>query len=89
MNGRRFRIIKGEDAGYPGFVSTNLSCLDGYLFSSKQLRFVWRKLDIFEGENYRRVRTTISLNGNPIDVWVYELSDRGLRNAAPSPYMQR
>jgi len=38
----------------------------GYLFSSFALKYLWKKLDHFEGPNYRRKISQVFLNNNRI-----------------------
>jgi gamma-glutamylcyclotransferase (GGCT)/AIG2-like uncharacterized protein YtfP len=45
----------------------------GELFSAPTLEEHWERLDAFEGEEYRRVRTTVDSAEGPVEAWVYEL----------------
>ncbi|GAA5216389.1 gamma-glutamylcyclotransferase family protein [Corallincola platygyrae] len=70
----------GINRGYPvlRLSGANLSGIhvervEGWLLSSKQLRFLWPRLDRFEGPGYRRVRClAIVRAGTEVPAWIYE-----------------
>ena len=66
----------GAALGYPGIkLDTRAGPVEGQVFSADSLADHWPRLDEFEGEGYRRRRTTATLaDGRPLEVYVYELS---------------
>jgi gamma-glutamylcyclotransferase (GGCT)/AIG2-like uncharacterized protein YtfP len=49
--------------------------VDGYIFSSEQLDTLWNSLDEFEGSEYQRVLTEVTLeNGQIQQAYVYALN---------------
>ncbi len=65
----------GAALGYPGIeLDENAGEVDGFIFSSNNLASHWADLDAFEGEGYRRVFTTATLeNGDRIQAYIYSL----------------
>ena len=48
----------------------------GYLFSSFALKYLWKKLDNFEGSNYKRKISQVFLNNNrKVDANIYCLNE--------------
>lgn len=62
--------------GYPGVVlSTDGSEVQGFVLSSDDLAANWQRIDDFEGDGYRRVLVTASLEeGHSSQVYIYILS---------------
>ncbi len=62
------------DMHYPGVIlDLNGNEIEGYLFTSKHLSKHWDVLDRFEGSNYRRVKTDVTLeDGNVVESYIYE-----------------
>lgn len=49
--------------------------VQGQLFSSPGLEAFWSELDAFEGADFRRVVTEVTLsNGRAVDAFIYELA---------------
>lgn len=74
----------GAAQGYPGLVLDSPSNdtdtdeqeeeVGGYVLASHQLGDLWAMLDAFEGQGYRRVRTTVALSGGgEVSAYVYVL----------------
>lgn len=65
----------GAEAGYPGIVlDRNGSEVHGFLFSSEVLPQHWARLDDFEGEGYKRMRTTVRTeSGENVESYIYVL----------------
>ncbi|MEM1182482.1 MAG: gamma-glutamylcyclotransferase family protein [Acidobacteriota bacterium] len=72
----------GADLGYPGLDLPAASpepagsgdVVRGQVLTTPALAGAWPELDAFEGDGYRRVRTTAILEGGaPLEVWVYAL----------------
>ena len=75
----RGRLVEegwGAALGYPGLVLGNEAGeVRGHVFSSPQLSEHWATLDEFEGAEYSRVVSTVTLiEGECVDAWVYVLS---------------
>lgn len=67
----------GAAAGFPALVlDEDTDPVRGHLFVSPALADHWDELDAFEGEEYRRVRTTaLREDGSPVEAFVYAASD--------------
>ncbi len=66
----------GAGLGFPGIrLDVKEEKIEGYLFSSDRLDGHWDRLDDFEGEAYRRVKTTVTLlrNDAGTEAFIYEL----------------
>lgn len=65
----------GATMGYPAVkLSDNGDFIEGYVFSSNQLKNHWEALDEFEGEAYKRVLTKVVLKNETItEAYVYAL----------------
>ena len=65
----------GASMGCPALkINENGIKIDGYIFSSENLDKNWVFLDNFEGDEYLRVLTKVTLgNGNFIDAYVYTI----------------
>ena len=65
----------GAAVGYPGIILDQQgSEVQGFLFSSERLAEHWARLDVFEGEGYERVLTTVTLtNSTAVDAYIYQL----------------
>ncbi len=68
----------GATMGYPGLVlDKNGNDIHGYIFVSSNLSTMWAELDQFEGEEYERTVTYVTLlNGEQVQVHVYTLRAR-------------
>lgn len=66
----------GAELGFPGLMlSPDGPAVDGYIFSSEQLDTLWNSLDEFEGSEYQRVFTEVTLeNGQIQQAYVYALN---------------
>lgn len=66
----------GAELGFPGLtLSPAGQTIDGYIFSSEQLDTLWNSLDEFEGSEYQRVLTEVTLkNGQIQQAYVYALN---------------
>ena len=59
----------GTEMGYPGIrLEEKKERIKGYVFSSNRLEDYWNKLDDFEGKEYMRVKTIITLEGEQKDI---------------------
>jgi len=67
----------GASMGCPALkINENGIKIDGYIFSSKNLSKNWKKLDDFEGAEYLRILSKVTLeNGNFIDAYIYTLKN--------------
>ena len=65
----------GKWNGYPGIIlDSEADEIKGHVFSSKDLKKHWDRLDQFEGRDYSRVITSAKLeDGSEIDAFIYEL----------------
>ena len=66
----------GAELGFPGLMlSPDGPTVDGYIFSSEQLNTLWNSLDKFEGSEYQRVLTEVTLENGQIQLaYVYALN---------------
>ena len=69
----------GAELGFPGLMlNSDGQTVDGYIFSSEQLDTLWNNLDEFEGSEYQRVLTEVTLeNGQIQQAYVYALNPNG------------
>ena len=67
----------GKWNGYPGIILDNEADeIKGYVFSSRELKEHWDRLDEFEGKDYSRVKTSAKLeDGSEINAFIYELKE--------------
>lgn len=69
----------GSDLGYPGIVLDN-NChniVEGLIFESNQLKDKFKQLDEFEGNEYKRILTKVTLDtGEVIDAFIYALNEK-------------
>ena len=57
----------GAELGFPGLMlNSDGQTVDGYIFSSEQLDTLWNSLDEFEGSEYQRVLTEVTLENGQI-----------------------
>ena len=65
----------GAAMGFPGLtIDVNGAKIEGFLFSSNNLKAHWKNLDDFEGKAYKRVLTKVTLENNTIvEAFVYTL----------------
>ncbi len=68
----------GSHMGYPAIVlDETAEAVNGFVFSSVQLKDHWSRLDVFEGKEYTRVATHVWLaDGSTVEAFVYVLHDR-------------
>ena len=66
----------GAELGFPGLMlSPDGQTVDGDMFSSEQLNTLWNSLDEYEGSEYQRVLTEVTLeNGRIQQAYVYALN---------------
>jgi gamma-glutamylcyclotransferase (GGCT)/AIG2-like uncharacterized protein YtfP len=67
----------GANMGYPGLTIDECGTdIHGHIFTSSNLSAEWASLDDFEGEEYQRIVTTVTLlSGEPVSAHVYVLRD--------------
>ena len=64
----------GAEMGFPGIVLDGGGRIDGFLFSSENIRDHWGMLDAFEGDAYQRVLTQVQLTtGASVEAYIYTL----------------
>jgi len=65
----------GAEMGYPGIVLDDTGDeIKGYIFCSDKLDHHWDELDDFEGEEYERIVTSVTLlSGEQVQAHVYVL----------------
>ncbi|NBC27814.1 MAG: gamma-glutamylcyclotransferase [Bacteroidetes bacterium] len=67
----------GPDTGmsYPGVIlDKSKGPVEGYLFTSDELPKHWDAIDRFEGREYQRVATDVTLrDGRVVEAYIYEL----------------
>ena len=64
----------GAKLGYPGMVlDPQGSTVEVHLFESSELPGHLRRLDEFEGADYRRVVTQVQTPNGEVDAWIYVL----------------
>ena len=64
----------GAAAGFPGIVlEIDGDPVDVHIFESNDLPAHWHRLDLFEGEEYRRVPTIAKTRNGDIEVSIYEV----------------
>ncbi|MCF2874061.1 MULTISPECIES: gamma-glutamylcyclotransferase family protein [unclassified Tenacibaculum] len=66
----------GADVGFPGIrLENKIEKVDGYVFYSNKLEDNWDELDKFEGQAYKRVKTTITIKetGEEVEAYIYSL----------------
>ena len=65
----------GASIGYPGIVvDESGSDVHGHVFCSSNLNAKWDYLDEFEGEEYERIVTSVTLrSGEQVQAYVYVL----------------
>jgi gamma-glutamylcyclotransferase (GGCT)/AIG2-like uncharacterized protein YtfP len=68
----------GAGQGFPGFVwDGTQTAIDAQVFTSDDLPQHWRRLDEFEGAEYRRILVPVEIIGNGTEVCnVYELAKK-------------
>lgn len=74
--GELFEEGWGAEMGYPGIrLNQKIEIINGYVFSSKQLKKHWSKLDNFEGFAYQRVKTIVTLEKEEkeVEAFIYAL----------------
>lgn len=66
----------GAELGFPELMlNSDGQTVDGYIFSSEQLDTLWNNLDEFEGSEYQRVLTEVTLENGQIQLaYVYALN---------------
>ena len=75
VNGKLYNISAGPDYGYPGLkLDPKGLKIYGMIFQSKDLENYIKKIDKFEGNNYKRVISKVFLkNGSTINSYLYEI----------------
>lgn len=65
----------GAGMGYPGLmIDASGNEIHGQVFTSLNLRAKWADLDEFEGKEYSRIMTSVTLqNGEQVQAYVYVL----------------
>ena len=66
----------GSAIGFPGIrLTSKEEKIEGYLFISDTIEEHWQKLDDFEGDAYRRVKTQVVLleDDVAVEAYIYEL----------------
>ena len=65
----------GADMGYPGLIIDQKGDkVNGYIFSSTNLKYRWKDLDEFEGNAYLRVLTDVTMeDGSTVKAYVYTI----------------
>ena len=72
VSGRLEQAGWGAALGYPALVPGAEGEVEGFLFSSPDLPGSWGRLDVFEGDEYVRVRVSVRLPlGEQTDAWAY------------------
>ncbi len=67
--GKRFSEGWGAGLGYQGVrLDEKLERIDGFLFSSSGLDEFWKELDAFEGKEYKRMKTMVKVEGEPVEI---------------------
>ncbi|MEO0887231.1 MAG: gamma-glutamylcyclotransferase family protein [Cyanobacteria bacterium J06648_10] len=76
IKGNLVKVGWGAEMGYPGLVIDEEGDeISGYVFVSSNLGASWADLDAFEGDEYERVMTTVTLqNGERVEAYVYALA---------------
>ena len=71
------KISLGQKEIYDALILDNKGYrIEGYLFYSYALKTLWKKLDSFEGDNYKRFQTDISINNKQkVKAFVYLLKN--------------
>ena len=77
----------GASLGFPAIVlNQQAGEVDGFVFSSDQLKQHWDRLDAFEGEGYERVGALATIEGGSVlEVQVYALRQQGPESESDSP----
>lgn len=75
IRGRLVESGWGAEIGFPGLViDEDGKSIAGYVFTSTNFEAHWSQLDRFEGDEYRRLKTSVVLdNGSVVDAFVYTL----------------
>ncbi len=72
IKGRVRRIARGPARGYPGLTLDETGPdLAVHLFESADLPGHWARLDVFEGEGYRRALVTVRTLEGALPAFVY------------------
>lgn len=75
IKGRLMEAGWGAEMGFPGLVlDESGDDIEGHVFISENLSLHWQALDDFEGAEYRRTLTTVTLSeGGTVEANVYAL----------------
>jgi gamma-glutamylcyclotransferase (GGCT)/AIG2-like uncharacterized protein YtfP len=75
VRGRLVELGWGAAMGYPAIVlDPEGDRVSGYLFRAERLAKAWPRIDAFEGEQYRRTRTSVELEcGGGVAAFIYAL----------------
>lgn len=67
----------GKTYGYPAVVLDDTGdAINGYVFTSNNLKTNWDLLDDFEGDGYKRVLTKVNVADKFVDAYIYVLNER-------------
>ena len=79
----------GASMGYPGLViDENGNDIHGHVFASSNLSNQWAYLDEFEGEEYERIATSVTLlNGEHVQAHVYVLGTAAIKEVSLPDHM--
>ncbi|MBT9318060.1 gamma-glutamylcyclotransferase family protein [Leptothoe spongobia] len=75
IKGNLIEIGWGANMGYPGLlINENGNDIHGHVFTSSNLSTKWAYLDEFEGEEYERIVTSVTLlSGEQVQAHVYRV----------------
>ena len=72
VKGRLIEEGWGAELGYPGLVLDPAGdAIEVHLFESPDLPAHWPRLDVFEGEGYRRVMVQVATGDEVLAAWIY------------------
>ena len=76
IRGTLYRYGWLREFPYPGVeLDPEGGVITGHIFTSPNLYLHWARLDAFEGDNYKRVKTVAKTsNGNECNVFVYVIN---------------
>ena len=66
----------GKTYGYPAVVLNDKGdTINGYVFTSNNLKTNWDLLDDFEGDGYKRVLAKVNVADELVDAYIYVLNE--------------
>lgn len=72
VRGRLLPIGWGAGYGFPGLVLDDTgNMISVEVLESLDLGDHWERLDAFEGDEYRRVRVSVSTDDGPVEAFIY------------------